>query len=274
MIVMKRVNRIISLIAVFCLTFCSFIILGSQKPEAVSGKTMYVMTKLVMKVDDPDNNEKMDVTYSCSYDKKGLLKTSTIKSGNGMYKIKSTFKYGKGSRIKSCKTKDAVNGKYSGDSTSRKYAVNSKGFVTKIKAYNEKGKSNGWIKYSWNKKGFLTRSKSYYPNGKLSETIKYTLNSDGSIREENHYNASGKLDERIVYQTSGNVQTITDYDKNGKVESKVIATLKNGRVITMKEYNANGTLTGNAKFTYKKVKTTKKNQVKSQQRLIRNLELL
>ena len=274
---MKRINRVISFLVVFCLTFCSFFILGAQKPEAASGKTVYVMTRLVINDYDPDDDESIDMskaTYTCSYDKKGLLKSSTMKTDDGKIKLKSTFKYGKSSGLKSCKTKSYYKGKNLNVDTSKKFTVNSKGFVTKIKSYNEKGKVNASAKYTWNKKGILTRSRFYSEKGKLTETIKYTLNSDGSIKEEKHFKASGKLDERIVYETSGNVQTITEYDDDGDIDSKVIATFKNGRMITMKEYDDDGKLKASAKFTYKKVKTTKKNHVKSQQSLITKLELL
>ena len=271
---MKRISRVISLLVVFCLTFCSFFILGAQKPEAASGKTVYVMTRLVVKDYDSNDENDSDLTYICSYDKKGLLKSSTIKTDDGKIKLKSTFKYGKSSGLKSCKTKSYYKGKNLNIDTSKKFTVNSKGFVTKIRSYNEKGKINASAKYTWNKNGILTRSRFYSEKGKLTETVKYTSNPDGSVREEKHYKASGKLDERIVYGNSGNTRTIIDYNGDGVIESKVIATFKNGRMITMKEYGDDGKLKASAKFTYKKVRTTKKNQVKSQQSLITKLELL
>ena len=207
---MKRISRVISLLVVFCLTFCSFFIIGVQKPEAASGKTVYVMTRLVVKDYDSNDENDSDLTYICSYDKKGLLKSSTMKTDDGKIKLKSTFKYGKGSKLKSCKTKSYYKGKNLNIDTSKKFTVNSKGFVTKIRSYNEKGKINASAKYTWNKNGILTRSRFYSEKGKLTEhtdikrlfrelfheEVNLILHQDPDFwRERRHKNVMSKKEE-------------------------------------------------------------------------------
>ena len=273
---MKGIRRYIALTLVFCMTFCSFLTFGSQRSDAASAKTVYVMTKIVINDYDPDEDEGFDtskIVYTCAYDKKGLIKTGTVKTDNGNIKMKTSYNYRKGNKLKNSKTKTFYKGKNVNADTSKTFTVNSKGFVTKIKSYNEKKKVDGIFKYKWNKKGKVTSIQEYSSGGKLKETTKYTYSSDGKISNVKEYSPSGKVDDVLNYSYAGNQITIAELDDDGSIDTKTIVTLKNGNIMKMEEYDEDGKLDKKAVFTYKKVKTTKKNYVNAQQALITEFSL-
>ena len=273
---MKEIKRYIALMLVFCLTFCCFVTLGAQDSEAASAKTAYVVTKIVVNDYDADDDEEFDtskIVYSCSYFKNGLMKSTVLKSDNGKLKLKTSFCYNK-NKIKKSKAKIYYKGQNINSDTKKTYTVNSKGMITKIKSYNEKGKLDDMMKYTWNKKGKVTSEKDYSSSGKLEEKKKYTYSSNGKIKSAKEYSANGKLEDTYKYSYKGNKQTITEYDSDGSVDSKTVVTFKNGNIMSIKKYDEDGRLENKATFTYKKIKTAKKKYVKGQQAILAGLNLL
>ena len=273
---MNKMRKCFALILVFCLTFCSMVTMGGQSSDAASKKTVYVMTKMVFHDYDPDDDEGFDMskaTFSWTYDKNGLLKSWKMVTDNGNIKVKSSVKYGKSSHLKSNRLSMYYKGQDLCQHFSRKFTVNKKGYVTKIKTYNEKGKLSGYTKYFWNKKYKKTKEMIYSSKGKLKEKIKYSYYSNGKMKEAKTYSASDKLESRLKYEYNGSKVTITEYDDDGEVEAKTIAKMKNGNIVSMKEYDENGELEYSTKFTYKKVKTSKKRIVQGQQEVITEVGL-
>lgn len=272
---MKGIRKCIVLFIAFCLTFSTFLMIGGQGSYAASPKKTYVMTKMVFNDYVSENKDGFDlsrITYSCKYDKRGLLKSAVTTMDKGNIRTKTAYKYGKKNNLKSGKTRIFYKGNEINAVSSKKVTVNSRGLVTAIKSY-ENGKSSGRTRYKWNQKGKKTREQVYNAKGKLQQTIRYYYTSGGKLKEEKQYDPSGKLICRIEYKREGSKETQTEYDGNGLQTGKVVANYENGNVASMKEYDSAGKLIRKVRFTYKKIKTAKKKYVQGQQAVIMEMAL-
>ena len=254
---MKRSKHVIALVLFVALVFS--LPLSSY---ATSKKDVYVNTKFT--VTSYEDHEESIIKASFKYDKNGLIKKSVVSDPDGLFKINTTYKY-KGNKVKSnSRTLYVLGSKYAKGST--KYTLNKKGRLTGIKSY-ENGKAESSYKYKVNSKGRVTKETEYTKKGKVSRTLKYAYDDNGKLKSIKEYSAKGKLKSTQKYLRDSNTVIIETYNAKGELQKTRINTLDNGRLISYKEYDEtqDHKLITKAKYTYKKISTTKKSVVNEQQ---------
>ena len=177
----KYTKRITALVLTFALAIAVPFAAFTHKADAASRKTKYVVT-------------------SC---------TVTSKNGNGKW-VKDTEKYtyyknGHQKSITDAEGKEV-------------YSYNKKGYVTKIRYYESKGKKPADIrtyKYKYNKKGLAVKASEYGKNKKLLGKARLTYYKNGRKKAQHYISA----DKTSVYDMTFNKKGDLIFD-SGKFSSE------------------------------------------------------
>ena len=260
---MKCLRRTIPLILALTMVF-TFPFVSS----AASTKEAYVLTRY-NEISYEDDSDGTGIVVSLSYDKEGLLKKAVQKDTSGWFKYKSSFDYGKKSRVIRTNTIAYFLDEKS-DSASRKFSYNKNGLITMIKTYNAKDDLTKSKKLTWNKKKYNTKAQDLNAKGKVTGTRKYTANKANKTVKKKAYNAKGKLEYTVKYEWKGDKCNSKVFNAKGKLIESGTETYKNGNLVKSVGYDEtkNHKLIYKSVYTYKKIKTSKKPIVKKQQELI------
>ena len=232
-------------------------------------KSVYVCSKISFDCNAEGLN--FSGTGSLQYTKTGLIKKMSANAMGGLMSAEYKCTYKKSKLTGGNFATYLMKMKRSSGKTKFKY--NKKGYLVRIDTYDKSGKLSGIIKFKLDKKGRVTKGVVYDKDKKVIGTSKYKLDKKGRVLKRQVYDKDGKLTDTGEYKYTKNRCDVTDRDADNKLISTDVRKYKNGRLTSYTLYDETADTDGkakhskvvSAKFSYKKVKTTKYTAAKKQQ---------
>lgn len=203
-------------LALFILVIAVLVPASSPAFAKSNTKTVYVLTKIYT-----DKRSKSNITQTFSYNKNGLLKSSTLGSI-----VKGEYTYNRKNQI--TRYRESMN-----QWTTNDYSYNKKGQIIKNVCTYRNLKSNkletkGFVStYKYNKDGKLISENA--KKGKKANTYKYTYGKNGFPSKFTENTEYGKKTTTYTYDKKNNIKTMETKSSDGTFSYNYSNKYKSGR---------------------------------------------